>query len=175
MSIRPSQYHSYELLVAVVISAILGLPVTTSYLQSANAECIRDEDWPEKPCLDSGTYSEAQLKQIWDKYYEMKGKEWMEMKKAEMDQAIRNGTFGQWINYAPGNNFANSNVYTYYRLNNQVPNMVLDPKSGEYVVSSPESLAAPWYASTTGIYTMIGGGIVGAAVAFYTLWKVKRK
>lgn len=83
----------------IIISVTLAFTITaaTARFQGVNAECIRDKDWPEKPCFDSGAPSEAELKQTWNKYYEMKGKDWMEAKKAEMDQSIKNGTFTEWI------------------------------------------------------------------------------
>lgn len=183
-------FHRFYRPSAIMISAILAF---TTHFQSVNAdECGIDKDWPEKPCPAYGAESETELRERWDGYYDMKGKEWMEMKKAEMDQAIKNGTFTEWIRYAPDNNFANRNVYFYYRLNNQAPLMALDPQSNRYFVPEEQDPSMfiytpmsgdyyakppspPWYTTTEGVYVIIGIGSVGALASFYALWKVKRK
>lgn len=177
----------------IMVLVVLALTISTIHFQSANAyECGEDTDWPEKPCPAYGADSENELRERWDKYYEMKGKEWMEAKKAEMEVAIKEGTFTEWIKYAPDNNNANRNVYFYYRLNNQAPLMVIDPQSGRYSASeeqdpsmftySPVSgdyyvkpPSAPWYMSSEGLYIIIGIGSAGAIASFYTLRKVKLK
>jgi hypothetical protein len=157
----------------MILFVLLFAFVTISY-QSTLAECLRDEDWPDKPCLDSGTPPKDELVQMWDKYYEMKGRAWMEMKKAEMDNAINKGTFGDWIN-DPVNSPANRNVYSYYRIHDAVPNMVLDPYSGHYVVQGPEPTRGEWYASTMGITAIIGIGAAAAVVSFFAFKKAMRK
>lgn len=56
-------------------------------IQNAYAdECGDDKDWPlpDKPCPLYGAASDAELRERWDKYYQLKGKDWMEAKKAEM-------------------------------------------------------------------------------------------
>jgi hypothetical protein len=67
-------------------------------------------------------YSEEYLKQLYQQYYEYKGREWM--KKSEMDQAIVNGTLREWVEtQSAPNNFANNNVWRYYYRNNQAPDV----------------------------------------------------
>lgn len=179
-----------------MVLGILTYSLTAIFFQSAGADdCLGDSDWPEKPCPGYGAESETELKQIWDKYYEMKGKAWMEMKKAEMDQAIKSGSFTEWIQYAPGNesvkDLANRNVYFYYRLNNQAPVMVLDSSSGEYAITDQDPStfsyspftgdyvkyppSPPWYASLEGTYAIIGIGTAGALALFFAYWKLKLK
>ncbi|AIF85393.1 hypothetical protein NTE_03365 [Candidatus Nitrososphaera evergladensis SR1] len=150
--------------------------IASIHFQTANAECLRDEDWPEKPCFDVGSSapSDAELRQIWNKYYEMKGQAWMEMKKAEMDKAINDGTFGDWLS-DPVKGSANKNVYAYYRVYDAVPNMVLDPYSGNYVVQGSEPPRGEWYTSTMGIAAIIGMGAVAAVASFFVFRKAGRK
>ncbi len=181
-------HRLYEPLAITMILMILA-STTTIRFQCVNAdECGIDADWPEKPCPAYGAGSETELRERWDKYYETKGKEWMEMKKAEMDQAIKDGTFTEWIKYAPDNNHANRNAYFYYRLNNQAPLMVLDPQSGQYFMPREQDPSMfiytpisgdyyvkppspPWYISPEGIYVMIGIGIAGIAASFFAFRK----
>lgn len=99
------------------------IPSLLFTFNSAFADCNIDNDWQEKPCLDMPLYSKAKLVQIWDEYYSMKGQEWMEMKKSEMDYAIENKILQKWLSFGTQykNNFQNHNVYFYYFLNDQAP------------------------------------------------------
>ena len=134
---------------------------------STFAECGPDYDWPERPCYDVGTPSQDEVRTAWAKYYDYKGKEWMENKKAEMDQAITDGTLQEWIlNQSEPNNSANYNVYYYYHLNGQAPSVELID-SGTSVVSTQ------WEMSTAGWATLVGIGI--AAVAGITIIFVKSR
>jgi len=111
--------------IAVILAMVFFAAVVavTPEQPPAYAECIFDEDWPDKPCLDTPPYSEEYLRQVWQQYYEYKGKEWMESKKAEMDMAIQNGTLREWVEETQSspNNFANYNVWYYYHLNGEAP------------------------------------------------------
>lgn len=122
----PGYYHQLALrnLAVLGIGAVLMALIITSNNQFARADCVQDLDWPEKPCLDTPPYPESYLKAIWEEYYELKGSEWMEMKKVEMDKAIENGTLKEWAEHqSEPNNFANFNVYYYYFLNGQAPDI----------------------------------------------------
>ncbi len=101
---------------------ILSIPFLVN---SAFADCNTDNDWQEKPCLDMPPYPKAKLVQIWDDYYSMKGQEWMDMKKSEMDYAIENKILQKWLSFGTSykNNFQNHNVYFYYFLNDQAPSV----------------------------------------------------
>lgn len=188
-----SDYPLIQPLYKLIIIAIIAFStiIASSYFQSINAdECGEDTDWPEKPCPAYGAETEAELRVRWNNYYEMKGKERMEMKKAEMDRAIQDGKFTEWIKYSPDNNFANRNVYFYYRLNNQAPLIVFDPQSGQYFMPEEQedpsmfSYSAisgdyyvqppspPWYISPSGIYIMVG---IGAGVAGATWLIILKK
>lgn len=103
---------------------IIFLALSISFLVNpAFADCNIDNDWQEKPCLDMPPYPKAKLVQLWDEYYSMKGQEWMEMKKSEMDYAIENKILQKWLSSGTQykNNFQNHNAYFYYFLNDKAP------------------------------------------------------
>lgn len=119
-----------SVLVAKCYSTIPALFVVASALSAAvalrpvYASCVADADWPGKPCLDTPPYTKSELAAAWDEYYDYKGREWMEMKKAEMDRAVENGTLKEWAGYREEpRNFANFNVYFYYYLHDQAPDI----------------------------------------------------
>ena len=131
---------------SLLLSALFG---------SVHASCIQDTDWPEKPCLDTPPYSDSELKQLWEPYYKMKGKEWMEMKKAEMEIAIKDGTLKEWTEYgSTSSNFANYNVWYYYHLYGQAPD--LEPYySGNITKDNFKPIVSYYYVSPAGL-TIIG-------------------
>ncbi len=131
-----------------------------------------DEDWPEKPCYDSGIPSKTELKQVWEEYYNSKGKDWMEMKKAEMDKAIESKTLNTWLEKDSRNNFANHNVYTYYLVNDQAPSNIGDFSTSEELDLYRRS---QWYVSLSGISVIGGLAIAGAIASFYLFRKAKQK
>lgn len=126
---------------SIGLSAILVVTLIGFGNQSGYADCIQDEDWPDKPCLDTPPYSKEYLKQLYQQYYEYKGKEWMELKKSEMDQAIANGTLGEWVETRSSpNNFANNNVWYYYYLNNQAPDAYTELEAVEPITLTAVSV-----------------------------------
>jgi len=132
--------------------------VTTN---SAKAICALDNDWPQKPCYDE--YPQPSLEQMrkdWEGYYQYKGAEWMEMKKAEMDKAIKEGNLSEWVKQgAELEQYANYNVWWYYYLKNEVP------PYGEYIFERPSEIEV----STLLPYIAVAiAGIVGIVA---TLWK----
>jgi hypothetical protein len=136
-------------------------------MRPAHAECGPDSDWPERPCLDAGPYSESYMKEVWQKYYDYKGKDWMEAKKAEMDQAIKAGTLREWIEQrSEPDNHANYNVYYYYRLNGQAPDAFAYPTNNMPIYE---------YASPVWVAAIAGIGIAGAAAALYVFRKARQK
>lgn len=79
-----------------------------------------DPDWPTKPfCLGEAPVKSplGEMKKAWDGYYQYKGEEWMKMKKAEMDSAIRDGTLQEWIDLER----SNRNAFYYYWINGKAP------------------------------------------------------
>ena len=149
--------------------------------QPAYADCILDEDWPEKPCLDTPPYSNEYLRQVWEQYYEYKGKEWMDEKRAEMDMAIQNGTLREWVEtQSSPDNFANHNVWQYYYLN-EAPNAYGQQPTPEQLQECRELRITPdkcseemiWEQSQMDIAMYLIG--IGAAIAGIMAFLILRK
>jgi hypothetical protein len=174
------------------VPLLLLATITSLSFPSADAHsgtcAVPDEDWPDKPCNAYDIDSEDEIREMWDEYYAIKGNQWMEMKKAEMDQIIEDGLFTEWLRRDPGN----WNVYFYYHVNGQAPTMVRNSADGEFFVSEQdpsvftyynttgvywhtERTPDPLHASQTAIYAMIGAGTAGALATFFAFWKVKLK
>src|SRR5574342_648644 len=91
----------------------------------ADAKCMLDKDWPDKPCID--TYpplplSKSEWKDLWNAYYDFKGVQWMEQQKVELDKQIQSGSLKDWIEAGSNTqNFTNYNVWFYYYVNGKAP------------------------------------------------------
>jgi hypothetical protein len=153
------------------VATVLIFHLAGIILQPAYAACIRENDWPEKPCLDTPPYAKEDLKATWQRYYEYKGQDWMEMKKAEMDQAIRDRTLNEWVEYrsAP-DNFANYNVYFYYFLNDEAPD--INDFSNSFM--NDRERAAYWFGLPLGwVLATVGIAVVGTTAIIFVLKKAK--
>ncbi|MGI0009022.1 MAG: hypothetical protein ACRD92_05325 [Nitrosopumilaceae archaeon] len=86
---------------------------------NVQALCVPSDDWPGMPCVGpQGKPNLEKWKQAWNEYYQYKGKDWMEMKKSEMDKVITEGNLKEWT----GLGETNYNVWYYYWINDQAPN-----------------------------------------------------
>jgi len=99
-------------LLIIIGMVFVGGFVTT--IPNVFAACVVNDDWPQKPCLDTPPYSLEDQKQAIGPYYDYKGSEWMEEKKSEMIQALENGNFREWVD-AP-DDYSHWNVYDYYSI-----------------------------------------------------------
>lgn len=83
------------------------------------ALCIQNSDWLAAPCYGDPGYqpSKEKQRQDWAPYYQYKGASWMEMMKAQMIEAMKNGTLEDWVN----GNQSNYDVWRYYYVNDQAP------------------------------------------------------
>ena len=145
--------------------------VIASISKPVYAECGPNIDWPEAPCFDVGSPSIEEQRQAWAKYYEFKGREWMEMKKAEMDMAIADGTLRDWVLYqGEPDNSANRNVYHYYYLNDQAP-ALNDRAAG----NDPTIVNTNWQVSIEGWATVVGLGSAGLVAIFFVFRKARQK
>lgn len=103
-----------------------------SLMNNVQAECEIDKDWPQKPCYaDPPPPTLAKQLSQWNHYYEFKGKEWMEMKKTEIDNAIKANNLAEWIKQGDlstdfEENNPNRNVWNYYYLNGMAPHYVIE-------------------------------------------------
>jgi hypothetical protein len=134
----------------------------------AYALCVYDNDWPTKPCSDlieneTLPYDE---KKEWQKYYEMKGKEWMEAKKVEMIEADKLGLLKEWIEYGQkSNNFANANVWKYYSLYGESP--AIQPyNEGKIIPNYFAPIIKYYYASPMILAIIIASASIGGIVIF---------
>ncbi len=74
-----------------------GIMITLLFIPQSFAMCAINGDWPSAPCMDmiiNGHYPQEQVDK-WSDYYDYKGEQFMELKKAEMNQAIQNDTLQQ--------------------------------------------------------------------------------
>ena len=84
-------------MIPLILFGIVGV-------QDIDGRCVPDLDWPNYLCGNDGggpEYSNEEWKANMEKYYEYKGTEWMEMKKIEMDNAIKNDVLLEWTEYTP--------------------------------------------------------------------------
>ena len=98
---------------------IIGMIVFPLVIQQGFAMCATNEDWPDAPCMDmivNGHYPQEQVDR-WANYYDYKGSEFMEAKRLEMNQAIRNEQLQHWIDES----IQNYNVWTYYHFLGKAP------------------------------------------------------
>ncbi len=110
---------------SLLILAVITVLAIALGVNHADAMCIIDNDWPDKPCIDTSPplpLSKSELKDLWSEYYIFKGIDWMEQQKSEMDQQIKSGNIKKWIESGyDSQNFTNYNVWFYYYVNDQAP------------------------------------------------------
>ena len=110
----------------------------------------------------------------------MKGKDWMEMKKAEMEIAVKDETLKEWVEYggSSSNNFANYNVWYYYHLYGQAPD--LEPYyGGNFTKDDLKPVVSYYYTSPAGLALIgiVSGsiGITGFFVGRKILSKIRKR
>lgn len=130
-----SLHFAIIILSASFVSLLLVIPS-----HNVQALCAYDSDWPQKPCYDEPPGpSIIEKRNDWQKYYDFKGKEWMEIKKVEMGSAIGNGTLKEWVEHKnEPENYANYNVWYYYWINGYAPDL-----DGNYIVNYVDVRSGP--------------------------------
>lgn len=103
--------------IAVLLGIFAFFGMFAVFSNDAFALCAVNDDWPDAPCFDTMPVNGEEYRTAWAPYYDYKDSEWMETKKAELLQAITDGTFMKWENSSE-----NSNVYQYYHSIGVVPN-----------------------------------------------------
>lgn len=116
-------------------------------IQNVDALCMRNQDWSGAPCYGciGCTPSLEKQKLDWAPYYDYKGAEFMEQKKQEMLNAIKNNQLDQWIQES----HQNSNVYRYYESHGITNEMMV------YGLSQDVGLILVVAAMTSGIIIFI--------------------
>lgn len=127
---------------------------------SAHALCTNDidPDWPTKPpCLGEGPIKPSleKMREAWDGYYQYKGKELIDTKKIEMDNAIKDGNLQQWINLS----VTNQHMWYYYWINGQAPNPYGASLDAVFDTSSPSQIHT-WIVGGAALSTAVGGSLV---------------
>ena len=147
-----------------ILSFLLIGTVSGLFSQSF-ASCAQNEDWPDAPCFDTLPVNRDEYREQWAPYYDYKGSEFMESKKAELLQAIKDDTFMEWEDSAE-----NSNVYQYYHSVGLVTNQY------EYFFFEDEALYRQYLAPQLGLVFVIVGLIAGlAVVSVFMVRRRKRK
>ena len=160
-----------HLLAAGILALAASAPITANVIPQAQALRTVDDDWPEKPCLDSPPYSKSYLKEVWQKYYDYKGKERMEMKKVAMDRAIKDGKLKEWIEDGDTLNYhANYNTYFYYYISDQVPDMY----NSSWMVRNDVADITYRIDDPTSFIVLAGICTAGLLAAFYTVKKIHK-
>lgn len=142
------------------------------------AMCVINEDWSDAPCMDmiiNGHYPQEQVDQ-WSEYYDHKGEQFMETKKAEMTQAIQDDILQEWVDKS----IQNHNVWTYYHFSGNAPGIENYHAAGFELITRENtpmqnliSVHNPfWYDPEAWIVTGIIGSVV--AVSIVIVWR-KRK
>lgn len=101
----------------LVLFVLVLIPIQLVYAPPSPNE------WPNAPYCPGGCKLDY-LKEKWAQYYDYKGSEWMEHKKQEMLDAIKNGTLDEWRQNDP----AHDNVRMYYFIKGEIPDT-----DGKYV------------------------------------------
>lgn len=105
------------LLLLILLIGLIFLFGTTE--KDVSALCAVNTDWPDAPCMDvieGGRYPQEQVDR-WTAYYDYKGVQFMESKKIQLDNAIKEDRLIGWVNES----IQNSNVWQYYHFSGQAP------------------------------------------------------
>jgi hypothetical protein len=110
---------------SLLILAVFTVLAISFGVNHANAMCVIDTDWPDKPCIDTSPplpLSKSEWRDLWSEYYTLKGADWMEQQKLELDKQIKSNNLKEWIESGyDSQNFTNYNVWFYYYVNDQAP------------------------------------------------------
>lgn len=148
------------LLVSIIVSASTAFVIFQN--SPAFASCTVNEDWPDAPCFDTLPISREEYRAAWAPYYNYKGSEWMEQKKAELLEVIEDETFMEWEG-----SFENSNVYNYYHSIGVVSNQY------DYFFFEDEAPYRQYMEPNLGLFFVIVGIVSGAVGAW--IFIIERK
>lgn len=144
-------FDTKTVIIFTIVATVLLFSIM--FIKNTQALCVPSADWPGMPCIGpQGKPNLEKWKQAWNEYYQYKGKDWMEMKKSEMDSAIMNGTLDKWR----GLGEANYNVWYYYWINGKSPNPSGISLEEAFDTSIPNETLFIWIAIAS-VITAIGG------------------
>ncbi|MGI0046529.1 MAG: hypothetical protein ACREBB_04995 [Nitrosotalea sp.] len=103
-----------------IILIVISLLVPFVLNNTVNG-CLLNPDWPNAPCyaIPGIHVTKEQMKKDWAGYYQYKGLQWMEMKRAKMANATEAGLLKAWACKST----TNYDVWQYYYLNDQAPSI----------------------------------------------------
>ena len=156
----------------------IGMIVFPLVLQQGFAMCAVNEDWPDAPCMDmigNGHYPQEQVDR-WSDYYDYKGEQFMDAKKAEMNQAIHEDILQEWVDES----IQNHNVWTYYHFSGDAPSIPFYHAAGFELITRDKmplqnlvSMHNPlWHDPQDWIVAGIIGSMI--AISAIVIWR-KRK
>jgi len=103
-----------KIVVLLEIFALFGMFAIFSNF--AFASCAVNEDWSDAPCFDVLPVNREEYRAAWAPYYDYKGSDWMEQKKAEMFDAKDEGMLAEWMDGSSQNH----NVFSYYQSRGEI-------------------------------------------------------
>jgi len=95
---------------------IIGMIIFPVVLSQGFADCDINTDWPDAPCMDEG-YQQHQVRK-WAEYFDYKGEQFMDSKRIEMNDAIKDNRLLDWEEQS----IQNQNVWQYYYFTGMAPN-----------------------------------------------------
>ncbi len=104
-----------RLLIIIGIIFSCGFAISNVY-----ADCDINRDWPDAPCLDE-VVNDAYMQHLvnkWAEYFDYKGEQFMDSKRMEMNDAIKDNKLLEWTDQS----IQNQNVWQYYYFSGQAPN-----------------------------------------------------
>jgi len=160
----------------------VGMIVLPLIFPQGFSQCIYNDDWSDAPCFDMGPVSHSEFNKAWALYYDYKGKDWMEAKRIEMNQALEQGVLEEWVK-----KLENHNVYQYYLSRNEIHSLPYDRlyvKIDPNFVSSEQLLYEPQYriylqsvfeSNSIFVFVPMMLGIVGVSLLIAHLILKKKK
>jgi hypothetical protein len=102
--------------IAVLLGVFALFGTSVVFSNFALASCAINDDWPDAPCFDVMPVNREEYREAWALYYDYKGSDWMEQKKAEMLDAKDDGMLAEWMNGGSQNH----NVFSYYQSRGEI-------------------------------------------------------
>ncbi|AJW70310.1 hypothetical protein [Nitrosopumilus adriaticus] len=148
------------------------------YSQHVTAICMENPDWPDAPCyaIRANNPGEMYERNDWVPYYDYKGEEFMESKKTELLEAIKEKRLDEWRREGPDSQ--HNNVFMYYYTQGEIPH-----EDGKfYEQHKQEEVTAYYVASLSEGYVPVGSASVHfvlilipvVALTAFVIWR-KRK
>lgn len=119
----------------IIIGIVISMGVVI-IIPHAYAQCVQNDDWLDRPCLDGGTRGSYFQREVdkWSQYYDYKGSDIMEFKKLEMNKIIQQNNLEKWIRES----HENYNVWSYYYFSGEAPDIPSESSTGFELINREE-------------------------------------